>query len=88
MIDCSHGNSDKKPLLQIDVLRTIVAERTQTQVRGVMLESHLVDGQQKISTNMHYGQYVTDGCLGWSKTAQLLLETADTLRLGTVKRRA
>lgn len=88
VIDCSHGNSDKKPLLQIDVLRTIVAERTQTQVRGVMLESHLVDGQQKISTNMHYGQSVTDGCLGWSKTAQLLLETADTLRLGTVKRRA
>ncbi|MGE8563560.1 MAG: 3-deoxy-7-phosphoheptulonate synthase, partial [Acinetobacter bohemicus] len=61
VIDCSHGNSHKNPLVQTEVLRTIVAERVHSNVRGVMLESHLVDGQQKISCDMTYGQSVTDG---------------------------
>lgn len=80
VIDCSHGNSSKNPMLQPEVLKTIIAERPQTQVRGVMLESHLEGGAQKISTQMQYGQSVTDGCLGWEKTEQLLLEVAATLR--------
>ena len=79
IIDCSHGNSSKNPLNQPDVLRQIVAERAQTQVKGVMLESHLVDGQQKISAHMQYGQSVTDGCLGWEKTQALYLEIAARL---------
>ena len=86
VIDCSHGNSCKNPLLQPDVLNTIVAERAYTGVRGVMIESHLVDGQQKISTEMTYGQSVTDGCLGWEKTKHLLLETAKTLATEQLKR--
>jgi 3-deoxy-7-phosphoheptulonate synthase len=44
-----------------------------------MLESHLVDGNQKISCDMTYGQSVTDGCLGWDKTEQLLIEVAESL---------
>ena len=88
VIDCSHGNSHKNPLLQSEVLRTIVDERIHTHVRGVMLESHLADGQQKISCNMTYGQSVTDGCLGWDKTQQLLLEVADSLRISQLKRSA
>ncbi len=80
VIDCSHGNSSKNPQLQPQVLETIIAERAHTQVRGVMLESHLVDGQQKISCNMIYGQSITDGCLGWEKTAHLLREVAETMR--------
>lgn len=79
IIDCSHGNSHKDPQQQPQVLRTIVAEREQTQVRGIMLESHLVDGNQKISCEMTYGQSVTDGCLGWDKTEQLLIEVAESL---------
>ena len=79
IIDCNHGNSLKDPQQQPQVLRTIVAEREQTQVRGIMLESHLVDGNQKISCNMTYGQSVTDGCLGWDKTEQLLIEVAESL---------
>ena len=79
IIDCSHGNSHKDPQQQPQVLRTIVAEREQTQVRGIMLESHLVDGNQKISCDMTYGQSVTDGCLGWDKTEQLLIEVAESL---------
>ncbi|CAB1221768.1 3-deoxy-7-phosphoheptulonate synthase [Acinetobacter bouvetii] len=88
VIDCSHGNSHKNPLLQPEVLRCIIAERMQTHVRGVMLESHLVDGQQKISCEMTYGQSVTDGCLGWDKTQQLLIEMAEQLRVSELKRSA
>lgn len=88
VIDCSHGNSSKNPLNQPNVLRSIVAERTQSNVCGVMLESHLVDGNQKISDDMVYGQSVTDGCLGWEKTEQVLLEVADTLRSHAIQRSA
>ncbi|ANF81806.1 3-deoxy-7-phosphoheptulonate synthase [Acinetobacter sp. NCu2D-2] len=88
VIDCSHGNSSKNPLLQPNVLEQIVAERLHTHVRGVMLESHLVDGNQKISENMTYGQSVTDGCLGWEKTEQLLLNVAESLARLNLKRSA
>ncbi|MEX7541356.1 3-deoxy-7-phosphoheptulonate synthase, partial [Acinetobacter baumannii] len=80
VIDCSHGNSGKDPLRQPEVLQQIVAERLKTQVKGVMIESHLVDGNQKISCEMTYGQSVTDGCLGWDKTEQLLLNVAKQLK--------
>ena len=79
VIDCSHGNSSKDPLKQPLVLQQIIEERHVTQVRGVMLESHLVDGNQKISCDMTYGQSVTDGCLGWNKAEQLLLDVAEQL---------
>lgn len=88
VIDCSHGNSSKNPMLQPKVLEQIVAERLHSNVRGVMLESHLVDGNQKISEDMVYGQSVTDGCLGWTKTEQLLLNMADSLRCESLKRSA
>ncbi|MFV5385014.1 3-deoxy-7-phosphoheptulonate synthase [Acinetobacter junii] len=80
VIDCSHGNSGKDPLQQPNVLKQIIAERAESKVRGVMIESHLVDGNQKISCNMTYGQSVTDGCLGWDKTEQVLLEIAEQMR--------
>ena len=85
VIDCSHGNSAKNPLNQPEVLQQIVAERLETQVRGVMLESFLVDGQQKISCDMQYGQSVTDGCLGWEKTMQLYTQVAEQLRHNQLK---
>lgn len=88
VIDCNHGNSHKDPFLQPQVLKTIIEERTQSQVRGVMLESHLVDGQQKISCDMTYGQSVTDGCLGWDKTQQLLMDVANSLRVSQLKQSA
>jgi 3-deoxy-7-phosphoheptulonate synthase len=82
VIDCSHGNSSKNPLMQPEVLHTIVQERQFSNVRGVMLESHLVDGAQKVSCNMTYG------CLGWDKTQQLLLETAELLQAAQLQRSA
>lgn len=79
VIDCSHGNSGKDPQRQPQVLKQIIAERQRTAVRGVMLESHLLDGQQKISADMCYGQSVTDGCLGWENTERLMLQVAASL---------
>ena len=88
VIDCSHGNSSKNPLNQPNVLRQIIAEKSESQVCGVMLESFLVDGNQKISHDMIYGQSVTDGCLGWEKTELLYLEVADMLREKSIKHSA
>ncbi len=88
VIDCSHGNSNKQALLQSEVLLKIVAEKAQTNVKGVMLESFLLDGQQKISSNMCYGQSITDGCLGWDKTKQVMIHVAEKLRMLQLKRSA
>ena len=88
VIDCSHGNSAKNPLNQPEVLKQIIAEKAESNVCGVMLESFLVDGNQKISHDMIYGQSVTDGCLGWEKTEQLYLEIAEQLRTTALKQSA
>jgi 3-deoxy-7-phosphoheptulonate synthase len=88
VIDCSHGNSHKNPLNQPDVLKDIVADRMSTNVRGVMLESHLVDGNQKLSNDLQYGQSITDGCLGWNKTELLLIEISEAIRNCPLKRSA
>ena len=88
VIDCSHGNSAKNPLNQPEVLKQIIAEKAESNVCGVMLESFLVDGNQKISHDMIYGQSVTDGCLGWEKTEQLYLEVAEELRTTALKQSA
>ena len=88
VIDCSHGNSHKDPLKQVQVLKQIIAERHSTQVRGVMLESFLIDGNQKISPNMMYGKSITDGCLGWDKTGDLIRQSANELKSATLKNSA
>ncbi|MCH4244013.1 3-deoxy-7-phosphoheptulonate synthase [Acinetobacter gerneri] len=88
VIDCSHGNSSKNPLSQPDILRQIITEKPQTHVKGVMLESHLFDGNQKISCEMKYGQSVTDGCLGWDKTHAVLLEICEMLQEQSFRRTA
>lgn len=88
VIDCSHGNSTKDPLKQTQVLNQIIAERHLSEVRGVMLESFLIDGNQKIGQNMLYGQSVTDGCLGWEKTENLIRESAQALKVASLKNSA
>ncbi|MBD8494894.1 3-deoxy-7-phosphoheptulonate synthase [Pseudomonas syringae] len=82
MVDCSHANSDKNPLRQPHVLRDVLQQRLQgnASLIGMMLESHLFDGNQPLGPNLQYGVSVTDGCLGWNSTEQLLLEVVDRLR--------
>lgn len=82
IVDCSHANSGKDPLRQPAVLHEVLDQRLAgvTSLRGIMLESHLFDGNQPVSDNMQYGVSVTDGCLGWKGTEQLLRDAAQRMR--------
>ena len=85
MIDASHGNSQKQFKRQLPVVESIsdqIADGNKN-IKGVMIESHLVEGNQKISENLTYGQSVTDGCVGWEDTLlclQNLNEAVDKRR--------
>ena len=85
MIDCSHGNSNKDYRRQADVLASIADQvgRGSTQVMGVMLESHLVEGNQKLGSDLSkltYGQSITDACISIDTTATLLDSLATSVR--------
>ncbi len=84
MVDCSHANSGKDPLRQPEVLQAVIDQRLagDHSLRAVMLESHLFDGNQPLSAELQYGVSVTDGCLGWTGTEQLLHDAAEQLRRG------
>ncbi|WP_448568882.1 3-deoxy-7-phosphoheptulonate synthase AroG [Thalassotalea ganghwensis] len=83
MIDFSHANSNKKfenqMLVCQDVCQQIVAGNTD--IFGVMVESHLVEGRQDIidGTVKTYGQSVTDACIGWQDTEKLLAQLNDAV---------
>jgi 3-deoxy-7-phosphoheptulonate synthase len=71
MVDCSHGNSQKRPERQIDVLDAVIAQRSagQRAIRAIMLESHLVGGRQDLVPGaLTYGQSITDACLAFDET--------------------
>ncbi len=80
MVDCSHANSSKQHEKQMDVARDIAAQLSagSRQVFGVMVESHLQPGAQKFTPGkdhveaLKYGQSITDACLGWDDSAELL----------------
>jgi len=80
MVDCSHGNSDKdhkrQPAVARDVAQQVAAGARD--IFGVMLESHLVEGNQKqtAGSELVYGQSITDACIGWEETAAVLEELA------------
>ena len=78
IVDCSHANSGKDPLRQPAVLRDLLEQRARGEnpIAGVMLESHLQDGKQPLQKPLQYGLSITDGCLGWDRTEQLLCDIA------------
>jgi 3-deoxy-7-phosphoheptulonate synthase len=84
VIDCSHGNSNKdhrrQPLVAEDVAMQVATG--QDGISGVMLESFLVPGRQDLGGELTYGQSVTDACMGWDTTVEVLehLATAATKR--------
>ena len=82
MVDCSHANSGKDPLRQPQVFNDVLEQRLQgdKSLIGMMLESHLFDGCQPLSETLQYGVSVTDGCLGWEGSEQLLRQAVDRLR--------
>ena len=85
MIDASHGNSQKKYKEQIPVVGSIAkqVQNGNSNIKGVMIESHLNEGNQKISDKLKYGQSITDACMGWDDTLICL----DELNSAVEKRR-
>ena len=82
MIDCSHGNSEKDPRRQIAVVGDVIGQlgAQQCGIRALMLESHLVAGRQDVTARpLTYGQSVTDACLGFDDTADLIRRLATAL---------
>ncbi|MFZ2987563.1 3-deoxy-7-phosphoheptulonate synthase [Ideonella sp.] len=88
MVDCSHANSSKQHQRQVDVARDIAGQLTagSRQVFGVMVESHLVAGAQKFSpgkdkpSELCYGQSITDACIGWDDSLQVLEVLSEGVR--------
>ena len=82
MVDCSHANSSKDHRRQALVLQDVIAQRRagDTSLMGVMLESHLAEGNQPLCEPLRYGVSITDACIGWDDTAQLLHDAAEALR--------
>jgi 3-deoxy-7-phosphoheptulonate synthase len=78
IVDASHGNSGKDHVRQAGVVRELGARIAAGErgVAGVMLESFLVAGRQELGPDMTRGQSVTDACMGWDTTAELLDELA------------
>lgn len=83
IIDTNHSNSGKNYLRQMRIAEEI-AENTKKDsvfgkfVKGLMIESYIEDGNQKEGGGI-YGKSITDGCLGWEKTEQLIYNLAETL---------
>lgn len=86
MIDCSHGNSKKIHTNQIPVSSDIANQVSNgnRDIIGVMIESNLVEGSQKIPDEgpqyLRYGQSITDACLSWSQTEPVLRELAKAVK--------
>lgn len=82
IIDCNHSNSGKNYMEQIRISNEVLHSCSLSSdianlVKGLMIESYLVDGTQKIGKERVYGQSITDPCLGWEKTEKLVLDIAE-----------
>ena len=85
MVDCSHGNSNKDFQKQPEVLESVVDQllNGNTSISGVMIESNLHAGNQKIPADLadlKYGVSITDACIDWTTTERILLAAHDRLR--------
>ena len=83
IVDTNHNNSGKQYLEQIRIAKDIVHSRNQNDdikklVKGLMIESYIEDGAQSVGEHV-FGKSITDPCLGWEKTEQLIFDIADKL---------
>ncbi len=83
IVDTNHANSGKQYLEQVRIAKEILhsmrhSEDIKKLVKGLMIESYIVDGCQKIGEDI-YGKSITDPCLGWEKSERLVLDIADIL---------
>ncbi len=84
MVDMSHGNSEKQPRRQIDIAADIAGRIAtgERRISGVMIESHLHEGQQQLRPGvpLRVGVSITDACIGWEDTTAVLGQLADAVR--------
>lgn len=81
VIDANHSNSNKQYHEQIRIVKEVLHSRRQSPdihrlVKGVMIESYIESGSQKVGGHV-YGKSITDPCLGWPESEQLVLEIAE-----------
>ena len=81
IVDANHNNSGKQYLEQIRICKDVMHSRSldgeiRKLVKGLMVESYLEDGCQEVGGGV-YGKSITDPCLGWEKTRELVLKLAD-----------
>ncbi|MEE3239479.1 MAG: 3-deoxy-7-phosphoheptulonate synthase AroG [Pseudomonadota bacterium] len=83
MVDFSHANSAKQYKRQLDVCTDVAAQISSGNdaLFAVMVESHLVEGQQKVVAGepLTYGQSITDACIGWDDTETVMAELAEAV---------
>ncbi|PKB72052.1 MAG: 3-deoxy-7-phosphoheptulonate synthase [SAR202 cluster bacterium Io17-Chloro-G6] len=84
LVDCSHGNSNKDHAKQGTALKDVVEQRVagNTDIIGCMVESNLSPGNQKLGddpSQLQYGLSITDACIGWDETQELLTWTYDKM---------
>jgi 3-deoxy-7-phosphoheptulonate synthase len=82
MVDCSHGNSERQPRMQPVVLSSVLQSRRAgcPEIIGFMVESNLREGRQDIPSDpssLAYGVSVTDACVGWETTEEMLRSAFD-----------
>lgn len=82
IVDTNHSNSNKDFRQQIRIVREVMMSRhfssdIRRLVKGVMIESYLEEGCQKISDNQTYGKSITDPCLGWEDSERLIYTMAE-----------
>ena len=82
MIDFSHGNSMKNHENQKVVCESVCSQISSgnKNIIGAMIESHIKEGNQAISQNMEYGKSITDACINFEETKQLLLQLSDAVK--------
>ena len=84
MIDASHANSNKdykRQSIVVDDVKQQICDGEKN-IIGIMLESNLIEGNQKINSRekLKYGQSITDSCIGWSETEEIILSLDETLK--------
>lgn len=82
VIDCSHDNSLKDYRMQEEVFTRCIEQITKgnKHIVGLMLESHLFEGQQNLGSDLRYGVSITDGCLGFELSADLIRKADQNLK--------
>ena len=88
MVDCSHGNSCKDYRNQPGVAAAIAKQIAEgsDQVAAVMIVCNLVEGAQPLSSDLVYGKSITDQCIGWDTTVEVLENLAAAVRTRRAKR--